>query len=81
MLMPKTAVNENNRPETRKHHVRRTRKILPVEAKTKAETVRYASDLDLWSGVAVADPRHQSGPCFACQPIAHLTSSGLESLR
>jgi hypothetical protein len=81
MLMPKAAVNENNSSKTRKHYVRRTWEILPVEAKTKAKAMCYASDLDLWRGMTAANPRHQSGPSFACQPIAHLTSSvGLESL-
>ena len=44
VLMPKTAVNENDLPPRRKHDIWRARQIFAVEAKPISKTMHQSSD-------------------------------------
>lgn len=58
VTMPPASVNENNLPPTRKHEIRRARKLAAMEAESVAERVAKAAHQHFWLGVRVADATH-----------------------
>lgn len=70
--MPKTAVNEDNRPMAGKRKIRAPRKIRPVEAETETAGVKRPTHEHLGLRIASADPAHVEPSLGWRQDIGHL---------
>lgn len=71
MPMPETAMNENDGAIPWEYQVWRSRKILPMQAKTKAEPVGDATNDQFRLGIPPPDARHDLAPLFGIHDVSH----------
>ena len=60
VTVPEAPMHEDGDPEARKHDIRSSRKILPMQAESVSERMKLSSDGQLDRGVLSADAGHQS---------------------
>jgi hypothetical protein len=58
MLVPEAAMDQHYLSAPRKHQVRGSRQIAPVEPKPSSQPMRYPPDDDLWLRVLLSDAAH-----------------------
>lgn len=73
MTVPKTAMNENDCPVSRKDHIRATGEIALMYAKAVSERVRGAPNQKLRLRVSTPNAGHASSPLFWEEVVHHGT--------
>lgn len=71
MTVPEAAVDENNAIEFFKNHIRATRKVFAVQAKTEASSVKVLAKQNFRLGIFALNARHHSGSDFRTYDVHH----------
>src|ERR1035438_6859315 len=71
MLMPETAIDENDGAPARQHNVWLAGQAYSPKSEAEAESMQYGPDALLGTGVSPLDAAHIPASAFRCQSIGH----------
>jgi hypothetical protein len=69
--VPEAAVDKNDGPVSREHHVWSSRQLPTVKPETESQAVQDRADDSLRAGVATPDPRHVTTAMFSGNCVSH----------